>query len=309
MGQVLRGDADAGIGDRGGDPFPFAPPPLAPLFQPGLDHHLAFGQGIEIGVHQQTIQHLTDPCLVGIDRRQPRRHFDAQAQAFVLEPLFVRGDNLSDHRFERDRPALELGFARFQAGDIQHVLHQFDQVSGVFFDLGHAVHRARIQRPHGPGKEHTAIALDGRQGRAQLLGHGLDEAALGQVHLPRLPVEAGIFQGDGQRPGHILQPFHIILGEGTIQFVQQFQHPGTAVLNQQRHAQDGTGDKAGLGVHFAEKLVVLIGAVDHHRLVGKSHLSGDPLPQFEPHAPQRFLLPHPASDEFQLLSLFIQEQQ
>ena len=138
------------------------------------------------GIVQHIAEHLLEPLGIGGNRFVI--HAAAvvlQCDALLLEDLMVGIHGILKFRLQIHLLQVQCKAAVGHFGEIQQLLHHFGQAAGFLHDDAQSAAQG-LRVAAIVGKQRLAPSVDGRQGRAQLVGHGGDEFRLELLVLPDL---------------------------------------------------------------------------------------------------------------------------
>ncbi|KTC25361.1 hypothetical protein AO392_14130 [Pseudomonas putida] len=260
MQLLLRGNADAGVGDLKfqRDVLPFAP-----------DHATAQHNPPDVGeldrVAQQVVEDLPDAHLVPYQLvGYFRCHAGIDLQALGTRVGDVRGHHVLDQAQWRKGHRLKGELTRLDPGHVQHIADQLQQCGGRALDDAEVIHLALVEAGQAEQLQGAQYAV---QRGADLVAHGRQEEGLGFTGL----VGHGLGLAQGHRAfqvfgdvGERAQQNLLVLvaGRGETE-------PETATL--QHHARLAAQFDAGLARHLDDGLrhfaTVLGTLIFHHHLV------------------------------------------
>ena len=163
------------------------------------------------GVVQQVVGHLMDQVRVGIDQ-----HLFVHGQAFdldhaVVDALLSRERHAGEGLPDVEHPGVDLVFAAFQLGKVQHVLDEPRQTAGLLADQLQVV--VLHVRRDGAVQDAVHKALDGGHGGTQLVGDVAHELAPGIIVI--LDVLGHAVEGAG-KVGHFAFALHAFHAHGQV---------------------------------------------------------------------------------------------
>jgi len=181
-GQRRRRNADAGIGDGEADGGALARE---------RDGDAAARRGELQRIGDEVEHDLADRARIGIGLRQARLDIERQRDARLLG---LEGDDVeggSGRLAEIDRLAAQGLLAGLHLREVEHVVHEREQVLPALVDEGRVLHIAGMGGAEGLARDHLGEAQHRIQGRALLVRDTREEAGLGGARCLRCLARIG----------------------------------------------------------------------------------------------------------------------
>ena len=167
------GDAGPVVGDRD-------PEHLSPALQRDNDRISRRGEFLRVG--QEVGHDLHQAVRIDVGLRIERAFLEAYSHIVLCGIGRVRLDRLSQDRRKRLALKAEFQAAGLDLLDIEDVVDEPDEPLAVGMgDIDHRLHLGG-RRTKGAADDEPESALDGGQGRAELMADGRDEFILGPLH-------------------------------------------------------------------------------------------------------------------------------
>ena len=181
---IFQRDADSGVFDDQGETARLA------QFASNLNSP-AFGGELD-RVRQQVAQDLLELAEILQQHRQFGVHHPVEVDVFLVGQRRHRADRAFDQIRQRQLDGMQLHFAAFDLGQIEHVVDEIQQRASGRLNVPHITTLLFVQSLC-VRQQHIAEAEDRIERRAQLVAHRREELVLEIVHLVQSQVDLSQF--------------------------------------------------------------------------------------------------------------------
>ena len=204
--------------------------------------HTLFGE--LAGIAQEIEESLANLGQVGVHVPGVGRAAHVQPVAVLLRQGLDHGRDISHRAGHGEGLEVELHLPRLDLREIEDGVDQLEQVLARRVDLGQVGDEGFLAEVLGFLLEHLAVADDGVERRAQLVGHVGQELRLVAAHRLQLAEEARVLDSQGRLGREGLQQVDDVWAEGPCGLPVYHEPADDPVLPQERDGQERANARA-----------------------------------------------------------------